>query len=134
MLSYEQFEIADSTNCHLSTFLKNMANKKLELFLLTLLVAGSFAIESKTILYYKDWIDFNKNGKKDVYEDPSRSIEERANDLLGQMTIEEKTGQLATLYGYGAVLKDRLPAAGWKDSVWKDGYSQYGNGGSGSSQ
>lgn len=71
---------------------------------------------------YKDgWIDFNKNGKKDIYEDPSRDVEERIADLLSQMTLEEKSNQLATLYGYGAVLKSRLPEPFWKDSIWKDG-------------
>ena len=98
-----------------------MTGQKRVLILIVLLIAGSFSFKSKPILYNKDWIDFNKNGKKDIYEDPSRSIEARANDLLSQMTMEEKTCQLATLYGYGAVLKDRLPAPGWKDSVWKDG-------------
>jgi beta-glucosidase len=72
-------------------------------------------------IYQDGWIDFNKNGKMDIYEDPKKSIDDRVNDLLKQMTIEEKTCQLATLYGYGAVLKDRLPTAAWKDSVWKDG-------------
>lgn len=72
-------------------------------------------------IYNRNWIDFNKNGKKDIYEDVTRSVEERVTDLLRQMTMEEKTCQLATLYGYGAVLKDRLPQPGWKDSVWKDG-------------
>jgi beta-glucosidase len=69
----------------------------------------------------KGYIDFNKNGKKDIYEDPKQPVEARVNDLLRQMNMEEKTCQLATLYGYGAVLKDRLPEPGWKDSVWKDG-------------
>lgn len=69
----------------------------------------------------KGYIDFNKNGKKDIYEDPAQPVEARVNDLLRQMNLEEKTCQLATLYGYGAVLKDRLPQPGWKDSVWKDG-------------
>jgi beta-glucosidase len=72
-------------------------------------------------IYKQDWIDFNKNGKKDIYEDPTRPVEARVNDLLSQMTMEEKTCQLTTLYGYGAVLKDHLPQPGWKDSVWKDG-------------
>jgi beta-glucosidase len=67
------------------------------------------------------WIDFNKNGKKDIYEDPTQPVDKRVKDLLSQMTVEEKTCQLATLYGYGAVLKDRLPQPGWRDSVWKDG-------------
>jgi len=36
--------------------------------------------------------DLNKNGKIDVYEDNTRSVEERTNDLLSKMTIEEKAG------------------------------------------
>ncbi len=38
--------------------------------------------------------DLNKNGKLDPYEDPRRSIEERVEDLLKQMTLEEKAGML----------------------------------------
>lgn len=37
------------------------------------------------------------------------------------MTIEEKTCQLGTIYGYGAVLKDTLPTDEWKTRIWKDG-------------
>lgn len=37
------------------------------------------------------------------------------------MTLEEKSNQLATLYGYGAVLKSRLPEPFLKDSIWRDG-------------
>jgi beta-glucosidase len=36
--------------------------------------------------------DLNKNGRLDPYEDPRRPIEERVEDLLGQMTLEEKAG------------------------------------------
>jgi len=36
--------------------------------------------------------DLNKNGKLDPYEDPRRPIEERVEDLLKQMTLEEKAG------------------------------------------
>ncbi len=36
--------------------------------------------------------DLNKNGKLDVYEDPRRPIDERVEDLLKQMTLEEKAG------------------------------------------
>ena len=43
------------------------------------------------------WNDLNKNGRKDVYEDPSQSIEKRVDDLLAQMTQEEKLGQLNQL-------------------------------------
>jgi Beta-glucosidase-related glycosidases len=72
-------------------------------------------------IYKKGWIDFNKNNIKDVYEDPSAGIEERVADLLSQMTMDEKTAQLATLYGSGRVLKDSLPTPQWKYEIWKDG-------------
>ncbi|MDR2697465.1 MAG: glycoside hydrolase family 3 C-terminal domain-containing protein [Holophagales bacterium] len=72
-------------------------------------------------IYKNGWIDFNKNGVKDVFEDPAQPIEKRIADLLSQMSIEEKTCQLATLYGYGRVLKDPLPTSDWKNEVWKDG-------------
>jgi beta-glucosidase len=36
--------------------------------------------------------DLNKNGRLDPYEDPGRPIEERIEDLLGQMTLAEKAG------------------------------------------
>jgi beta-glucosidase len=38
--------------------------------------------------------DLNKNGKLDPYEDPRRPVEERVEDLLGQMTLEEKAGMM----------------------------------------
>ncbi len=57
----------------------------------------------------------------DVFEDPSQPIDKRIADLLSQMTLEEKTCQLVTLYGYKRVLKEEMPAASWKNEVWKDG-------------
>jgi len=38
--------------------------------------------------------DLNKNGRLDPYEDPRRPLEERVEDLLAQMTLEEKAGLL----------------------------------------
>ncbi len=38
--------------------------------------------------------DLNKNGRLDPYEDPRRPIEERVEDLLSQMTLEEKAGMM----------------------------------------
>jgi beta-glucosidase len=38
--------------------------------------------------------DLNKNGRLDVYEDSRRPVEERVEDLLGRMTLEEKVGML----------------------------------------
>ena len=76
---------------------------------------------AKKNMYHKGWIDFNKNGVKDVYEDPNAPIDARIEDLLGQMTLEEKTCQMVTLYGYKRVLKDDLPTPEWKNELWKDG-------------
>lgn len=84
------------------------------------LTAALPAAGAKSI-YHRGWIDLNKNGVKDVYEDPARPVAERVADLVARMTVEEKTCQLATLYGYGRVLQDSLPVEGWKDEVWRDG-------------
>ncbi|HEU4869362.1 MAG TPA: glycoside hydrolase family 3 N-terminal domain-containing protein [Pyrinomonadaceae bacterium] len=65
--------------------------------------------------------DLNKNGRMDVYENPHANIDARVEDLLSQMTLEEKTCQTATLYGYKRVLEDELPTAKWKNEIWKDG-------------
>lgn len=77
--------------------------------------------KQKTKIYHKGWIDFNKNGKMDIYEDPNAPIEARIKDLLSQMNLNEKTCQLATLYGYGRVVGDELPTEEWKSELWKDG-------------
>lgn len=100
--------------------------KKLPVAILLLAAAATLTVSAaqkttpKTI-YHKGWIDFNKNGRMDPFEDPSRSLDERVEDLLSQMTLEEKSCQLATLYGYGRVLRDSLPTEGWENEVWKDG-------------
>lgn len=80
----------------------------------------NFPALSKKI-YKQGWIDFNKDGVKDIFEDPLQPIAARVRDLLQKMTLDEKANQLATVYGYGAVLKDRLPMPWWKDSIWKYG-------------
>src|SRR5258705_12985070 len=91
------------------------------LFLLIFLENILLCSAQEKTIYKNGWIDFNKNGRKDVFEDKTQPLEKRINDLLAQMTLEEKSCQMATLYGYGRVLKDEMPTAGWKDSVWKDG-------------
>jgi beta-glucosidase len=94
--------------------------KKLPLLLPLLLLLNTASAQQKNI-YHKGWVDFNKNGKMDVFEDPSQPIAKRITDLLSQMTVEEKTCQLATLYGYKRVLKEEMPSESWKNEVWKDG-------------
>ena len=92
--------------------------RKLLYLLFGMSLAGQVYAEG---IYHDTWIDFNKNGVKDVYEDQTRTIDSRVEDLLGQMTVEEKTNQLATLYGYGRVLDDAMPTEKWSEKIWKDG-------------
>ncbi|MET0626260.1 MAG: hypothetical protein ABW250_25225, partial [Pyrinomonadaceae bacterium] len=41
-------------------------------------------------IYHDGWTDFNKNGRKDVYEDSKADTGSRVEDLLARMTLEEK--------------------------------------------
>src|SRR6266481_2915758 len=75
----------------------------------------------KKNIYHDAWIDLNKNGRMDVYENQKAPIDRRVEDLLSQMNLNEKTCQTATLYGYKRVLKDELPTREWKNQIWKDG-------------
>ncbi len=76
--------------------------------------AGKPVVTRKDI-YHDGWIDLNKNGRKDILRRSTQPEEKRLDDLIGQMTLDEKTAQCATLYGYKRVLKDYLPTEGWKD-------------------
>lgn len=78
-------------------------------------------INARKSIYHKGWIDFNKNGVMDIYENPEAPVDDRINDLLDRMTMDEKTCQLVTLYGSGRVLKDGWPTPEWKTEIWKDG-------------
>lgn len=88
---------------------------------LVLLIFVLTSFTDPSSIYRKGWIDLNKNNKKDIYEDRSQPIEARVNDLLSQMNLNEKTCQMATLYGWKRILKDSLPTPDWKHKIWKDG-------------
>lgn len=83
-----------------------------------MLVATAAAAQG---IYRDGWIDFNKNGVMDAYENRAETVERRVADLLSRMSAEEKTCQMATLYGSGRVLRDSAPTEAWKTAVWKDG-------------
>lgn len=86
------------------------------------LFSNGIVLKAQVInIYHDGWIDFNKNGRMDVFEDPGQPVEKRVQDLLSKMNVDEKTCQMATLYGYKRVLKDSLPTPGWKNEIWKDG-------------
>lgn len=84
---------------------------------LSLLSMSSLAAD----IYKDGWIDRNKNGEKDPYENPALSTDERIADLLSQMNMDEKTAQMGTIYGHKRILKDTHPTEKWKKEVWKDG-------------
>ncbi len=85
----------------------------------------AYPFPAKPEIYHDGWTDLNKNGVKDIYEDPAQPVEKRIDDLLRQMTLEEKSCQLATVYGYRKYLKDPLPTLKWKDEIWKDGIGNF---------
>lgn len=121
--------------------MNNIKGKVQTLFLSTVLLVASLAtlgqqtapklkpasknadipFPKKTEIYHQGWVDFNKNNKKDLYEDPSQPIQKRITNLLSQMTLEEKSCQLATYYGHGKVLTDSLPTGKWTSMIFKDG-------------
>ena len=39
-------------------------------------------------------MNFNKNGKMDLYENPKSPTEDKGQDLLSQMTLEKKKCQI----------------------------------------
>jgi beta-glucosidase len=92
--------------------------KTISAFFLLLFFQSSIA---QTSIYHNGWTDFNKNNKKEIFEDAKQPVEKRIENLLSLMTVDEKTVQLATLYGYMRVVKDSLPTAAWKTKIWKDG-------------
>ena len=63
------------------------------LFLSLLVASIAFAADTNSI-YHGGWIDLDKNGTEDVYEDPSQPVAKRVDNLLKRMTLDEKIGQL----------------------------------------
>ena len=58
--------------------------------------------------------DLNDNGELDPYEDPRRAIEDRVDDLVARMTLEEKTAQL---FHQGLVVPDDGAVGGAPDAI-----------------
>ena len=80
---------------------------KLTNIIFVLLVFFPFYVKGKEIVkLVKDkktnilFYDLNKNGKMDIYENPTLDIESRVEDILSQMTLEEKIGQMLTSLGW----------------------------------
>lgn len=65
-----------------------------------LFVIALLFLSVQTLLAQRDYNDLNKNGRMDPYENPSASIEERVDNLISLMTLEEKVGQLQMTMGW----------------------------------
>jgi beta-glucosidase len=46
---------------------------------------------------FSQYVDANKNGKMDVYENPKANIDVRVEDLLSRMTLQEKIAQMENI-------------------------------------
>ena len=60
-------------------------------------VPKTYVPKNKSI-YHKEWIDFNKNGKKDIYEDPYEGIyvtkeEQQKRQKFNRAKIKQETRQ-----------------------------------------
>jgi beta-glucosidase len=77
----------------------------LQILLLTILVIEpNFASLSKhqisKNIYPDAWIDLNQNGRMDIYENQKAPIDQRVEDLLAQMTLEEKIDLIGGVDGF----------------------------------
>jgi len=58
------------------------------------LATGGASLVEPGSIYHNGWIDLNKNGKMDPYENPKVEVEKRIADLLARMTTDERTGDV----------------------------------------
>jgi len=70
-------------------------------------------------MYHGGWIDHDKDGVMAPFEDPGKPIDDRVEDLLSRMTIEEKVAQLRSAMtdsldvgNLSVVLRNTEPAEG----------------------
>ena len=70
------------------------------LFTIITLPSNTQSQTSNKTVYHYSYIDFNKNGKMDPYENSSLPTQVRLNNLISLMTLEEKAGQLLTPFGW----------------------------------
>ena len=62
------------------------------------------------------YVDFNKNGTMDPYEDPSLPRETRVADLIARMTVDEKAGQLTQAH----LVTTDGKKEGWIEKTYED--------------
>ncbi len=82
-------------------FIRNKVRNTSSKLLLGFIIWSQVSCSSKqqNIVYR----DLNKNGEMDLYEDKNQPIESRIDDLLSQMTLEEKAG---TMFIQGTLINE----------------------------
>ncbi|WP_256011434.1 glycoside hydrolase family 3 N-terminal domain-containing protein [Desertivirga xinjiangensis] len=60
----------------------------------TFIYISFILVSAKGFSQTSNYIDRNGNGRQDVFENPARTPDERIQDLMRQMSIEEKVGQM----------------------------------------
>ena len=86
-----------------------LCSRQISLLLMHIQMNNSFAIFRPV---HRDGIlALNKNGVLDPYEDARQPIDVRVENLLSQMTLEEKASQL--LYNSKAIERLEIPEYNW---------------------
>ena len=63
-----------------------MINKEIKYIALAIALTSQLSnAQQKDNIYKKGWIDFNKNGTMDVYENPKAPIEKRVENLISRL-------------------------------------------------
>ncbi len=89
----------------------NLRKLLVSLCLSPLLLAAQTSFPSQKLykplneIYHKGWIDINKNGVKDIYEDPSQTIEHRVADLH----VAPREMHSLHLYPYRKIVRESSP-------------------------
>ena len=72
-------------------------------------------ISKDAIIANRRYLDLNNNGKMDAYENPELPAEARAEDLLGQMSLEEAAGCI--LQRLPAIPRLGIPLFNWRQEA-----------------
>lgn len=80
-----------------------------------------------TSVFSQGYLDLNGNGAKEPYEDPHLSPQRRARDLIGRMSLEQKSTQMH--HRAKAVEEHGIPSYSWWEEalhgVWKSPGTQF---------
>jgi len=56
--------------------------------LATAICATAVCASGAAAIYFPGWLDLNKDGRENLYEDPAQPVQRRVKDLLQRMTLD----------------------------------------------